>query len=192
MTPPVGPIVVDEFQPPAPGSVPSPSPATKAIRERTYRDWFGDRWDDVKAIGGALMLTIRFLIWIFDLDDGAGSVDWRNAAPSATKFAGLSMVFVGLWVIQRRCDLARAFSKPELCGTDAALNAMIIAGVTALFGRALWKAFLNRNMFTTSTAATSTSSLREERKIDVRFTSDGVPAESNPPVVGARLYEGER
>lgn len=179
----------DELEPPAPGSAPPPSPTTKAIRERTYRDWFGDRWDDVKAIGGALMLTIRFIVWIFDLDDGAGSIDWRKAAPSATKLSGLAMVLVGLWVVIHRCQLVLA-ANAAACGTDAALNALMIAGVTALFGRAVWKAFLARNTFSTSTtaAASVTYARRDEnisieetrRIIEERNVEDGSPPRSMP------------
>lgn len=187
----------DEFQPPASGSTSPPSPTTKAIRERTYRDWFGDRWDDVKGIGGAVMLTIRFFVWIFDLDDGAGSIDWRKASPSATKLAGLSMVIVGLYVVVHRCQIVQAANAGG-CGTDAALNTMIIAGVTALFGRAMWKAFLARNTFSSSTsAAASVSYARRDENVSIeetkrviqeRHPEDGSPPRSLP-ATGATVPE---
>lgn len=156
----------------------TPSPLTKAIRARTYRDWFGDRWTDVQGVGCALMLTIRFVVWVFDLDDGTGSTDWRKSSPSATKLAGLGMVLVGLATIREKAD------------TTAALNTLVIAGVSALFGRSMWKGFLARSLFSSSATASAATSYSRQ-VIDAHYTVDGIPATSNPPVPGAKTLAGD-
>jgi hypothetical protein len=148
----------------------------------------------VKAIGGALMLTIRFIVWVFDLDDGSGAVDWRKASPSATKIWATAIVAVALWTIIANCRAPA----PAICGTNAALNILIIAAVSALFGRAMWKAFLLRNQINQSAAASASVAYERKdlnTKTDVHFTVDGsgasVPAISLPPNPAARTPSGD-
>lgn len=129
-----------------------------------------------------LMLVVRFVVWVTDLDDGAGSADWRKSSPSITKLAGAACVVVGL----------RAMTKGQ-GSINAASNALVVAGITALFGRSMWKLWLGRNSWASSvSAAHQRNELVEERRsIDIRYTIDGVPARSLPHDPTARTAAGE-
>lgn len=109
--------------------------------------------------GRVLMLAVRFLLWLTDMDDGKGSIDWRETSPSATKILGAASVVVGLWIM--------AASKKA----DGAAVGLVALGMTAVFGRSMWKLWLGRNTWTNAISASAsyarTHTITEHRGGDV-------------------------
>jgi hypothetical protein len=87
-----------------------------------------------------LELSYRWAIYCTDLDDGSGSRNPRASSLSATKLCGYLCVFAGLLI----AILQRAATVNG--------NTLVAMGMTALFGRMMWKNWLGRNTWT-STAA---------------------------------------
>ena len=69
--------------------------------------------------------AIREPIWAFDADGGTG-----DGSPSATKIAGYVLLFLAAYAVVR----GKPISVTQL--------AMAIAGVSALFGRSIWRTYL--------------------------------------------------
>jgi hypothetical protein len=94
--------------------------------------WSADWWARLP------MLAVRFLLWITDMDDGSGSGDWERSSPSATKVLGAAAVLVGLWImaVTRRAD--------------GAAVSLVALGITAVFGRSMWKLWLARNTWSSA------------------------------------------
>lgn len=82
-----------------------------------------------------LALAYRWCVYAVDLDDGNGQTDWRRSALSATKLCGYLCVFVGLGltVVHR--------------GASAGANTLVAMGISALFGRSVWRNWLARNQW---------------------------------------------
>lgn len=96
----------------------------------------------------------RYCVFAADLDDGSGTHDWKKSSLSATKLAGYAAVFVGLGI---------AIATKQV---TPAINFLVTAGISALFGRSIWKTWLMRNTF-----ATSISEARETKISHATSTS---------------------
>lgn len=121
-----------------------------------------------------LVLVVRFIVWGADLDDGTGSDDWRKASPSLTKVGGIACVYIGLRVVLIKLD------------STIALNIIILGGMSALFGRFMYKTFILNNK-----SNSTLTEIHKTEKIDVNITKkiieerhieDGSAPTSLPPV----------
>lgn len=82
----------------------------------------------------------RYAIFAVDLDDGSGSRDWKKSSLSATKLCGYLAVLAGIGIVIAKKDVTTP------------INFLIMMGISALFGRSMWKTWLMRNQFATSIA----------------------------------------
>ena len=91
----------------------------------------------------------RWCIYAADLDDGSGNTDWTRSSLSATKLCGYMTVLVGLVITVKELK------------ASAGANTLIAMGITALFGRSMWKTWLGRNTWTSHTIATESRETKE-------------------------------
>lgn len=122
----------------------------------------------MKPSPGYLELAYRCCVYAADLDDGSGSRDWRASSLSATKLCGYLCVFAGLLItlLQRAATVNG--------------NTLVAMGMTALFGRMMWKNWLGRNTWASST--TETHETRESHEVlEIRQRRDaGQAFEATP------------
>lgn len=86
----------------------------------------------ITQAGNGLMLGARWLVWFLDLDDGSGTKDWRKATPSAVKMCGLASVIVALYAVVKALEVT------------VAQIGLATMGISALFGRSMWRSYLHR------------------------------------------------